>query len=185
MKLRGWAAALGLGLMLAGCGPQGAAPITAFEGRLADWARDILADSPETATAAGVSEEAAGGPYAGRLDDRSALAAEALETPPAQIVAAAAAAPARALTTPMEAFGHEVGADYRLITYTQFERYLHTLAGQSDRMKLLEIGRSSEGRTQYLSVVSSPQNLANIDRYQEIARRLLARAPKGFFDWRA
>ncbi|HRP10830.1 MAG TPA: DUF885 family protein [Terricaulis sp.] len=77
MKIRTWAAALGLGLLLAGCGPQGAAPITAFEGRLADWARDMLADSPETAAAAGVSEEAAGGPYAARLDDRSAVAVEA------------------------------------------------------------------------------------------------------------
>ncbi|RIJ68960.1 peptidase [Brevundimonas sp. LPMIX5] len=99
----------------------------------------------------------------------SALALEAAASP---APVAATAAPARTLTTPLEAFGHEVGADYHLITYTQFERYLHTLAGQSDRMKLLEIGKSSEGRTQYLSVVSSPQNLANIDRYQEIARRL-------------
>jgi len=74
------------------------------------------------------------------LSSTSALALEAAASiSPAP--AAAAAAPARALTTPMEAFGHEVGADYRLITYTQFERYLHTLAGQSDRMKLLEIGR--------------------------------------------
>jgi len=101
------------------------------------------------------------------LSSVSALALEAGSAPAAIV---AQAAPARALTTPLEAFGHEVGADYHLITYTQFERYLHTLAGQSDRMKLLEIGKSSEGRTQYLSVVSSPQNLANIDRYQEIAR---------------
>lgn len=103
------------------------------------------------------------------LSSVSALALEAAASP---APVAATAAPARTLTTPLEAFGHEVGADYHLITYTQFERYLHTLAGQSDRMKLLEIGKSSEGRTQYLSVVSSPQNLANIDRYQEIARRL-------------
>ncbi|MEN5176275.1 M14 family metallopeptidase [Brevundimonas diminuta] len=103
------------------------------------------------------------------LSSTSVLALEAAVAP---APVAATAAPARTLTTPLEAFGHEVGADYHLITYTQFERYLHTLAGQSDRMKLLEIGKSSEGRTQYLSVVSSPRNLANIDRYQEIARRL-------------
>ncbi|WP_312219433.1 M14 family metallopeptidase [Brevundimonas sp.] len=103
------------------------------------------------------------------LSSTSVLALEAAASP---APVAATAAPARTLTTPLEAFGHEVGADYHLITYTQFERYLHTLAGQSDRMKLMEIGKSSEGRTQYLSVVSSPQNLANIDRYQEIARRL-------------
>jgi len=106
------------------------------------------------------------------LSSVSSVSALALEAGSAPAAIVAQAAPARALTTPLEAFGHEVGADYRLITYTQFERYLHALAGQSDRMKLLEIGKSSEGRTQYLSVVSSPQNLANIDRYQEIARRL-------------
>jgi uncharacterized protein (DUF885 family) len=77
MKHWGWAAAVGLGIALGACGPRGSEPLTAFDGRLADWARDILADSPETASAAGVSEDAAGGPYAARLDDRSALAVEA------------------------------------------------------------------------------------------------------------
>lgn len=72
-----WVLGLALGLGLAGCGPRGAAPLSAFEGRLDDWAREILADSPETATLAGVSEEAAGEPYQGRLDDRSAIALEA------------------------------------------------------------------------------------------------------------
>src|SRR5688572_22597813 len=77
MKHWRWALAAGVGLVLAGCGPRGGAPITAFEGRLSDWSQEILADSPETATAAGVSEEAAGGAYAARLDDRSAIALEA------------------------------------------------------------------------------------------------------------
>jgi uncharacterized protein (DUF885 family) len=74
-----WAAAamLALTLAAAGCGPRQAAPMTAFEGRLEDWARAILADSPELASQAGVSEQAAGGPYAHRLDDRSPLAVEA------------------------------------------------------------------------------------------------------------
>lgn len=79
---------------------------------------------------------------------------------------------AHQLTTPLEAFGHEVGADYHLVNYTDFEAYLHTLAGQSDRMKLIEIGKSSGGRTQYTAIVSSPANMAKLDRYQEIARRL-------------
>lgn len=79
---------------------------------------------------------------------------------------------AQTITTPEQAFGHAVGEDYRLINYRQFERYLHTLAGQSDRMKLLEIGRSTEGRTQYVAVVSSPANIARLDHYRDIARRL-------------
>lgn len=51
--------------------------MSAFEGKLADWAREILADSPELAAQAGVTPEIAGGPYSDRLDDRSILAVEA------------------------------------------------------------------------------------------------------------
>ncbi len=102
------------------------------------------------------------------LNGASALAYEAVlaEQP------VAVSAQASRITSPSEAFGHEVGADYHLVNYTQWEAYLKTLAGQSDRMKLVEIGQSSEGRTQYIAIVSTPENLANLDRYQEIARRL-------------
>ncbi|MBY0566255.1 MAG: DUF885 domain-containing protein [Hyphomonadaceae bacterium] len=51
--------------------------MTAFDGRLSDWSREILADSPEMASYAGVSEDEAGGAFDNRLDDRSAIAAEA------------------------------------------------------------------------------------------------------------
>lgn len=61
---------------LAACGPRRPPPLGAVEGRLADWARDLLIDSPELASQAGVSEAVAGGPYASRLDDRSANAVE-------------------------------------------------------------------------------------------------------------
>jgi uncharacterized protein (DUF885 family) len=73
----GSAAVLALALILGACGQRQAQPLTAFEGRLNDWSRDILADSPELASQSGVSEDAAGGPYAARLDDRSAIAVEA------------------------------------------------------------------------------------------------------------
>ncbi len=51
--------------------------MTAFEGRLSDWSSEILSDSPELASQAGVAEEAAGGRYLDRLDDRSPIAFEA------------------------------------------------------------------------------------------------------------
>ncbi|WP_367118286.1 M14 family zinc carboxypeptidase [Brevundimonas sp.] len=83
----------------------------------------------------------------------------------------AAAEPDR-ITSPQDAFGHDVGDDYQLINYRQFETYLHTLAGETDRMKLMEIGKTSEGRTQYVAAVSSPANIARLDHYRDIARRL-------------
>jgi uncharacterized protein (DUF885 family) len=72
-----FAAILGLTLAASACGPRQAQPMTAFEGKLADWAREILADSPETASQTGVQDDAAGGYYNDRLDDRSSVALEA------------------------------------------------------------------------------------------------------------
>ncbi|HYH81838.1 MAG TPA: M14 metallopeptidase family protein [Longimicrobium sp.] len=76
------------------------------------------------------------------------------------------------LTSPQEQFGHAIGADYQLPNYQQLVAYWQKLATQSDRMKLVEMGRTAEGRTQYMAVVSSPANIRNVDRYREISARL-------------
>src|SRR5437660_10967277 len=81
-------------------------------------------------------------------------------------------APAQRGTTPKQALGFDIGADYRLATYTQLEAYWRTLARQSPRMLLREIGRTAEGRPQLMAIVSSPENLKHLARYQQIARRL-------------
>ena len=76
------------------------------------------------------------------------------------------------ITTPKQQFGHDIGDDYWLATYDQFSAYWHKLAGESDRMKLVEIGKTAEGRPQLMAVISSPENMKNLARYQEIAQRL-------------
>lgn len=76
------------------------------------------------------------------------------------------------ITPPSEAFPQEPGSDYFLANYTQYAAYLQTLAQQSDRMKLVNIGKSAEGRDQWMAIVSSPENLARLDEYRDIARRL-------------
>lgn len=106
------------------------------------------------------------------LSSTSVLALEAAVAPNVSAATAIAAPPAAHITTPREAFGFDIGADYQLVNYTQWEAYLKTLASQSDRMKLVEIGKTSEGRTQYIAIVSTPENLAHLDRYREIARCL-------------
>src|SRR5512147_1739782 len=47
------------------------------------------------------------------------------------------------VTTPREALGFDIGDDYRLATYTQLEAYWRTLAKQSSRMVLREIGKTA------------------------------------------
>jgi len=78
MRALHWAFALTFGacLTLASCGQRGPEPLSAFDGRVEDWTREMLADSPELASRAGVSVEQAGGAYDDRLDDRSALAVD-------------------------------------------------------------------------------------------------------------
>ena len=82
-------------------------------------------------------------------------------------------APARPpVTSPLQEFGHEIGADYVLPNYTRLHRYWQKLARESNRMELDTIGTTAEGRPQIMAIVSSPANLARVDRYRTIARRL-------------
>src|SRR5438046_4538841 len=79
---------------------------------------------------------------------------------------------AAGLPTPESVFGFRPGADYKLATYDQSVAYFKKLAASTKYIKLLEAGKTSEGRTMYFALVSSPDNLARIDRHREIARRL-------------
>ncbi len=85
------------------------------------------------------------------------------------------AAPAWAqhrVTTPEEQFGFQIGADYQLINYQQLVEYWKKLANESDRMVLDTIGYTEEGRPQLQAIISSPENIRNLDHYREISRRM-------------
>lgn len=77
-----------------------------------------------------------------------------------------------AVPAPREVLGHSVGEDYYLANYTQLVAYWRQLAAHSDRIKLVSIGRTTEGRTQYMAIVSSPENLRNLDKYKLISAQL-------------
>ncbi len=76
------------------------------------------------------------------------------------------------ITTPKEQFGHDIGDDYWLATYTQLVEYWKKLGQESPRMILEEIGTTSEDRSMILAIITSPENHKNLARYKEIARRL-------------
>ncbi|GAB4092950.1 M14 family metallopeptidase [Flaviaesturariibacter terrae] len=81
-------------------------------------------------------------------------------------------ASAQTVPSPKEHFGFSIGDDYMLANYTQTEAYFRKLAAASDRVRLVDIGQTEEGRHQYMLVVSAPQNLARYDRYRAISRQL-------------
>src|SRR5438093_4951311 len=81
---------------------------------------------------------------------------------------------------PDSVFGFRPGADYKLATYDQSVEYFKKVAASTKYVKLVEAGKTSQGRTMYFALVSSPDNLGKIDRYREIARRLAH--PQGLSD---
>ena len=87
------------------------------------------------------------------------------------------------LPAPESVFGFKLGADNTLATYDQSIAYLKKLAAASPSIKLFQAGRTTEGRTMYYALVSSPANLANLDRLRGIARRLAH--PEGLTDAQA
>ena len=52
------------------------------------------------------------------------------------------------ITTPKEALGFNLGDDYQMASYTQLEAYWKKLASECPRMKLVNIGKTEEGRDQ-------------------------------------
>ena len=97
-----------------------------------------------------------------------AIASLAILAPPARTLSQSASG----LTAPRQHFGAEIGDDYFLVTYTQLEDYWKTLDRESARMQLVDIGRTAEGRTQWMAVLSAPENLVRLERFRDISRRL-------------
>ncbi len=90
----------------------------------------------------------------------------------APVMAQLAPATSARISDPTTAMPEAPGTDYFLANNTQLEKWLKTIAGESDRMKLVSIGQSAEGREQYMAVISSPDNIKNLEKYREISKKL-------------
>jgi hypothetical protein len=76
------------------------------------------------------------------------------------------------ITTPKEHLGFNLGDDYMLATYSQLTSYWRALDRESDRMTLVEIGKTAEGRPQWMAILTSAENHRRLARYKDIAKRL-------------
>src|SRR3954471_15450250 len=78
------------------------------------------------------------------------------------------------ITSPKEFLGHNIGDDYWLATYDQFQAFLHKIDDESNRMRVIEIGKSGEGRPQLAAIITAPENFARLDRYKQISKQMQA-----------
>ena len=87
------------------------------------------------------------------------------------------------LPSPESVLGFKAGADYHLANYDQTMEYFERLAAASEYMQIEEVGRTSEGRRWYYSIISAPENLAKLDDLRGISLQLAH--PKGLSDVQA
>jgi len=85
--------------------------------------------------------------------------------------------------TPESVLGFKPGADFRIFTYEEGIDYLRRVEEATDRLELIEVGRTTNGRSMHIALISSAGNLNNIDRYREISLRLAH--PEGLSDGEA
>jgi len=76
------------------------------------------------------------------------------------------------VTPPEEFFGHQLGADRTLARWDRMVEYFELLDQQSDRVVTTDLGPTTEGHPFLLVTISSPDNIANLDRLAEISRTL-------------
>jgi hypothetical protein len=80
--------------------------------------------------------------------------------------------PASKIISPREHFGFELGEDRKLADWNQLTAYFNLLGRQSDRVKVQELGKTTEGRPFLLVAISASQNLARLEDYRQIQLRL-------------
>jgi len=73
---------------------------------------------------------------------------------------------------PSTFLGHPVGQDRTPVEWAQVTAYFRALEQGSDRVRVIEYGRSTDGRPMIAAILSAPENLQRLGRYEEIQRRL-------------
>lgn len=76
------------------------------------------------------------------------------------------------VTTPKQQFGANFGDDYFLANYQQIAEYWRKLEKESPRLKVQNMGKTAEGRDQFMMIVTSPGNQRQLEKYREISARL-------------
>ena len=76
------------------------------------------------------------------------------------------------ITSPDDYLGYKPGADFKLATYEKLIGYLELLASQTDRLQIFDMGPTTEGRRMKYAIISSEGNMAKLEHYKEITRKL-------------
>jgi hypothetical protein len=76
------------------------------------------------------------------------------------------------IPSPVAHFGFTMGADRRLASADAIERYFELVAAQSDRVRIVDIGPTTEGHRTLAAIVSAPDNIRNLEQIRATNERL-------------
>jgi hypothetical protein len=76
------------------------------------------------------------------------------------------------ITSPEDFFGHQLGADRKIARWDKIVEYFNQLEKESDKIKIIDMGPSTEGNTFLHVIISSPENLDNLDRLKEVNAKI-------------
>ena len=65
-----------------------------------------------------------------------------------------------------------MGADRRLAPAEAIETYLRLMDSVSDRVRVVDIGRTTEGHATLAAIISAPENIRNLDEIRAVNQRL-------------
>ncbi|MGE5813102.1 MAG: M14 family zinc carboxypeptidase, partial [Acidobacteriota bacterium] len=89
---------------------------------------------------------------------------------PSRIPVHAAAPPP--IPSPEQFFGFRIGSDNKLARWDKIVDYMKAVSSGSDRVRYRELGKTTDGNAFVLLEISSPDTLKNLDRYQQLERKL-------------
>ena len=72
-----------------------------------------------------------------------------------------------AVPSPRDVLGYYIGAPKKLTYYSDILRYYRTLASKSPRVKVLDIGKTDEGRECAIVFVGSEDSIKNLETYRQ------------------
>jgi hypothetical protein len=78
----------------------------------------------------------------------------------------------RNITSPLDFFGHQLGADRKMARWDKIVEYFYLLESESDRLKVINMGPSTEGQPFLAVIISSPENLDRLDYYKAINKQI-------------
>lgn len=78
----------------------------------------------------------------------------------------------QSIKSPEEFLGYKVGADYKLADYETIQKYFKHLSDNSKMIVYEEIGKSVQNRDMFMAIVSTEENIKNLERYRDFVKKL-------------